>query len=375
MIWGGDLYEAPRDKVNDFVRANFKGYISDVDGDCDVAVKQYGSSSETYDAGYTFPITKEMLNATKRIEHDYIQIQINNSADKTTLEMFDVLSKFKDENIKITTILSYGQMELKEEIIEKGNKIFEDKFEYLDEYLKPADYVQKLAQNDILILNQNRQQGLGNCFSNLALGSKVFIKSEITTYNHFNSKCVKVFDTNEIKNMSFKEFTSYNSETRRNNMQKSLMFFDDGYLKGLWEGVFVGRINTIEYWKNRASKFGRHSVYNMGHSVDELNKVNEKQCDIYLEVLSQYLTGKEENALDFGCGPGRFEPILSKLVKNKVYALDPIEELLNIAPKIDNVEYIKFENESFKLPDKSIDLIFVSLVLGGITDEKLLKKI
>ncbi len=240
MIWGGDLYNAPRDKKNDFVRANFKGYISDTDGDCEVAMKTYGSNPEIYNAGYTFPITKEMLDKAKRVEHDYIQIQINNSTDKTTLEMLDILSKFKDENIKITTILSYGQTEFKDEIIQKGKEIFGDKFTYLDEYLEPVQYAQKLAQNDILILNQNRQQGIGNCFSNLALGAKVFIKSEITTYNHFNSKDIKVFCTNEIKEMNFEEFVFYADETRQNNMQKSLMFFDDEYLKKLWEEVFNG---------------------------------------------------------------------------------------------------------------------------------------
>lgn len=374
VIWGGDLYGAQRDKKNDFVRTNFKGYISDTDGDCEVAMKTYNSHPETYKAGYTFPITKEMLDEAKRIEHDYIQIQINNSADKTTLDMLDILSKFKDKNIKITTILSYGQTQFKDEIIQKGKEIFGVKFEYLDKYLTPSEYAQKLAQNDILILNQNRQQGLGNCFSSLVLGSKAFIKSDITTYNHFNSRDIKVFDTYEINHMGFDELIAYDNEIKKNNMQKSLIFFDDEYLKRLWNEVFIEKINTIEYWKDRASKFGKHSVYNMGHPEEELDEVDKKQEAIYLNVLSKYLTGNEQNAIDFGCGPGRFEPMLSKLVKNKVYGLDPTKKLLDIAPKISNVEYIRLENENFKLPDKSIDLIFVSLVLGGITDEKILKK-
>lgn len=238
MIWGGDLYEAIRDKKNDFVRANFKGYISDTDGDCEVAMQKYNSHTKTYNAGYTFPITKEMLDKTKRAGHDYVQIQINNSCDSSTLEILDVLSKYRNKNIKITTILSYGKMEYKDEIIKKGQEIFGEKFEYLDKYLTPSEYAQYLAQNDILILNQNRQQGIGNCFSNLALGSKVFIKSEITTYNHFNSKGIKIFDTNEIRNMTFEDFILYKGKTKQTNIQKSFIFFDDEYLKELWEKVF-----------------------------------------------------------------------------------------------------------------------------------------
>ena len=69
-----------RDKKNDFIRANFKGYISDTDGDCEVAMKTYGSNPEIYNAGYTFPITKEMLDilssmkgkTLKSIEGEYL---------------------------------------------------------------------------------------------------------------------------------------------------------------------------------------------------------------------------------------------------------------------------------------------------------------
>lgn len=238
MIWGADLYNAKRDKRNDFVRANFKGYISDTDGDCLVAAEKYNSHPLIYNAGYTFPITIEMINACKKIKHKYTKIQINNSADESTLEMLDVLSKFKDENIRIFTILSYGKMEFVEPIISKGKTIFGSKFEYVNEFMLPEKYAQRIAQNDILILNQNRQQGLGNCFANLVLGTKVFIRSEVTTFKHFNSKGIKIFDTNDIKEMSFKQLKEYPKKIQTINSDKAKVFFDDTYLKQLWTKVF-----------------------------------------------------------------------------------------------------------------------------------------
>ena len=39
------------------------------------------------------------------IKHDGLRIQINNSCDESTLEMLEILSKFKDENITITYII------------------------------------------------------------------------------------------------------------------------------------------------------------------------------------------------------------------------------------------------------------------------------
>ena len=238
VIWGGDLYNAPRDEKNDFVRKNLKGYISDTDGDCQIAMKKYQSFPEIIEGGYTFPITAKMLSKTKHITKDFIQIQINNSSDDTTIEMLEILSRFKNENIRVTTILSYGKTEFKKQIIQKGKKLFGSKFTYIENYMEPQEYSQHLAQNDILILNQNRQQGLGNSFASLALGAKLFIKSEITTYQHFNSRNIKVFDTNKIKDFTFEEFCSYEDEIKDNNIKKTKIFFENDYLKSLWINVF-----------------------------------------------------------------------------------------------------------------------------------------
>ena len=74
-------------------------------------------------------------------------------------------------------------------------------------------------------------------------------------------------------------------------------------------------------------------------------------------------------ALDFGWGVGRFEPMLARLA-HKVYAIDPIATLIELAPKLENVEYLLLdENEKIALPNDSANLIFVSLALGGIVSQ------
>lgn len=65
--------------------------------------------------------------------------------------------------------------------------------------------------------------------------------------------------------------------------------------------------------------------------------------------------------------------MLSKMA-HKVYATDPISALIELAPKIGNVEYLLLgENEKIDLADNSVDLVFVSLALGGIVDKEQLK--
>lgn len=158
------------------------------------------------------------------------------------------------------------------------------------------------------------------------------------------------------------------------------MIYESGYDK---EGFKVTRLfglkiksrtktSSLEYWQERAKKNGRYSVYNMGHNSDELERVDNEQIKIYRDVLKEELNGLERTALDYGCGCGRFEKMLSEMVSDKVYAADPIQELINLAPRIGKVEY-KLLKKGEGLSDlNNIDIIFCSQVLDGITDDDVL---
>lgn len=234
VMWGNDLYNAKRDEQHDFVRKNFKGYINDAD--MDYAIEKYGMKGNFYKAFYNFPITKTMLDSVEENIKSYLQIQINNSCDKSTLEIIDRLNKYKNEKIKILTILSYGDLKYKDEIIKKGTESFGNKFEYIEEMMSPENYAQHLSQNDILILNQSRQQGFGNTLASLYLGKKVFIKKEISVNRYLNNNGIKIFNTNDIINMSFEDFIKF--EEKENNINNVQKFFDEKYLASLWKNVF-----------------------------------------------------------------------------------------------------------------------------------------
>ena len=49
-----------------------------------------------------------------------------------------------------------------------------------------------------------------------------------------------MFDTLDIKNMSFEELTEYGDTLKENNMKNVRFFFDYEYLKEKWEKVFMG---------------------------------------------------------------------------------------------------------------------------------------
>ncbi|NEO41400.1 MAG: class I SAM-dependent methyltransferase [Moorea sp. SIOASIH] len=123
---------------------------------------------------------------------------------------------------------------------------------------------------------------------------------------------------------------------------------------------------AMEYWKKRANKYGKRSVLNIGHSNAEFEAVTEKQKREILPYLRQSLKGDEKLILDFGCGPGRFTIDLASTIGGKAIGVDPIEALLEIAPKDKTVEYKLMEEGQIPLPDNSVDVVWVCLVLGGI---------
>lgn len=235
IIWGGDFYNYPEDEKNIYVRQNFAQYISNQEKE-EISAK-FKKDIIPYKLRYNFPVNKEILDTCIQKKHDDIVIQINNSADDSTLEVLALLRKFADENIRIRTILSYGKLAYKDIIIQKGKEYFGDKFEYLDKILSPKYYANYLAENDILILNQNRSQGVGNTIASFYLGSKVFIRKEISTVTWLKKDNFVLYDTNSIKDLTFAEFVK--NEYAEQNKEIAKKYVDENIKKSQWEAILA----------------------------------------------------------------------------------------------------------------------------------------
>lgn len=244
LIFGGDLYDAPSDDVAITVRKNFRGYISvAADGDCDVVKNKYSlEGKEYYRAIYAGPTDRswDVIKKyhTKKLSNNRIRIQVNNSCDGSTIDMLKQLSVYSDKDIEVCTVLSYGNLEYKDSIIKCGKELFGERFLWLEEFVESDAYLAWIQQNDIFVLNQNRQQGVGNAIAALALGKKLYIKSNITTYSHLSSLGIRVFDSNRISEESFEEFISYDDRIKESNINHVKILYDDEYRKKRWESIF-----------------------------------------------------------------------------------------------------------------------------------------
>ncbi|MBS4773016.1 MAG: TDP-N-acetylfucosamine:lipid II N-acetylfucosaminyltransferase [Proteobacteria bacterium] len=239
-IMGGDLYSAPDNEIENFVRQNVAGIITTFDKN---EYYQRFGNKKTYDIVYNNPIVRYIRKPVKHKSGKPYRIMINNSTDETTLEMLDFLAKYKDENIIVTTNLSYktyGQTDVKNRILKKGREIFGTKFDPVLKWKQPRQYIRFLSSVDVYISNQNRQQGVGNISALMLLGKKIFVKSSTTTYSGFTQMGIKVFDTATIKRLPFEEFIQESKADVERNIQILNKRFSYTYQMNLWENVFHG---------------------------------------------------------------------------------------------------------------------------------------
>lgn len=113
-------------------------------------------------------------------------IMLGNSASYTNnhLEAFDLLKEIDIGDRKIICPLSYGVEEYAIEIEKVGNKVFSSNFEPLINFLPLKAYQQVLQGCGIMIMNQYRQQAVGNVVNAMYMGAKVFLSNKNTLYHY-----------------------------------------------------------------------------------------------------------------------------------------------------------------------------------------------
>lgn len=147
------------------------------------------------------------------------------------------------------------------------------------------------------------------------------------------------------------------------------------WLRDLLLRVFGGRAKAdLDYWHQRVARFGRRSVLNLRHTEEELAEVTRRQIEFVFPILRRHLRGDERVVLDYGCGSGRFTAPLAELIGGQAIGVDPIQELLDLAPASPSVTYRVLGPDSrIPVDDRSVDVVWSCLVLGAITDEAALR--
>ena len=237
-IFGGDLYNCSNNYKANYVKSNVKAIITVFDEQ--EYNKQFGEKL-CFKIIYPDNCLSNIEMKKKKIKGECINILANHCADPSTIDILNNLYKFKDENIKITTIVSYGTVNKKnrkKDIIKLGYKLFKDKFNPITKWLSIEDYSKLMEQQDIIILGMQRQQGIGNLRLCTVSGAKAFLNAKNPIYSSLKEIGLSIYNANIIPDMSFDSFINYDDNRRLINRNIFIERAKPEYIQGLWNKVF-----------------------------------------------------------------------------------------------------------------------------------------
>ena len=249
IIWGGELYsfETPKvsltSKIYEFMKAvcikNFAGVIAYATGDFDRAKEWYGAQGTFYKSlYYPYLAVENYLQHIKVSTQEENIIMVGNSATKTNehLEIFERLSMIKGiENYQIIVPLSYGDMDYAQEVIKKGELCFGSKFNPLTDFMSSDAYYNLLCRVKIVIMGHKRQQATGNILALVKFGKKVFIRTNISTWDFYAENGIKMFKYEEMEE---ELLTPMLQKDKNENLQSIQKRFTYKRVIQEWHGIY-----------------------------------------------------------------------------------------------------------------------------------------
>jgi len=168
-------------------------------------------------------------------------IILGNSATKTNrhLDALEILSKYKDADIKIHIPLSYGDAQYAEMVKTKARSIFGEKVVFLETFMPPDEYWRYLTQMDIAIFNNNRQQALGNLAYMLATGAKIYLNDDSALWEIFTGLNFTVHSINNLREVDYEEFVDLDQNELDANSQNARKIYSEEHSVMCWNKVFA----------------------------------------------------------------------------------------------------------------------------------------
>lgn len=253
-IWGGDVYfykyktNSLKDNILELLRKiviyRIPVITSYIKEDFNNVVNVYKSNATYIKAKYPSPIEEDKILELATIKNDVdctLNILVGNSADPSNehIKVFNMLKKFKNEDIKVIPVLSYGgSKEYIEQISTLGKTIFGNKFKPILKYMDMDEYLNFLNTIDISVFNHKIQQGLGNVYVLLALKKKVYLDSDISSFKYYDELGINIYDTKKIEDLSFENFQSNNEKVVLENYKLILNDISEKTIYKEWEIVF-----------------------------------------------------------------------------------------------------------------------------------------
>lgn len=262
IVWGGDIYrhnlppKSLQDRLAEKLRVRLApkfGYITTLtDKDYPLAKEWYKVTGKWLKASYPVPLqhpgTMEKLHALglqkHKTENDTVNLVLGNSATETNchFEALEKLRKYAGRKINLYLPLNYGFKGYEayaDKVIQAAQEIFGEKNVFpVRDRMTGDEYVDFLSRMDVAVLNNNRQQAMGNIAILNACGAKVYIRQDTTMWQGYLEKGYQLESVSQIDEEDYASFIHYDEETKNANMQCIAKNVDIRNLKDKWETVF-----------------------------------------------------------------------------------------------------------------------------------------
>lgn len=159
-----------------------------------------------------------------------LKILLGNSGDPTNNHM-DAIKYFKSSRLSNSQIycpLSYGDKKYIEYLETWMNRQLGKRFFSLNSFMARDEYIKFLSAIDIVVMNHNRQQAVGNTISALVLGKPVFMKKNSVTYSMLKRMNVRhVYDIKKLHHANIDEIILQAYRDRKEIIKNLSRFFSE----------------------------------------------------------------------------------------------------------------------------------------------------
>ena len=243
VIWGKDLYFYRTLEKKQFYHRIFEFFrkiairrigqvITFNNGDYQLARQWYGCEAKQF-RSFMYP---------SNLFHDYpsadghsgkLTIFLGNSADSSNnhLEAFDILAEHVDSEFELLVPLSYGNIKYTKIVLEKGRQLFGSRFTPLTDFIPFEQYLDLLNRVDIAIFAHRRQQAMGNITTLLGMKKKVYIRSDISTWDLLQELGITVFDLSKF------DLDKIHQEVAEKNRELVKQVFSEKNLLKQWQEI------------------------------------------------------------------------------------------------------------------------------------------
>jgi hypothetical protein len=158
---------------------------------------------------------------------DTLNIMIGHSGfpDDYHLYISKLFEKFKDENIRVFFVFSYGDQAYMDGVKRKIIPIWEKKAIFVEEFMDLKKYCIFLNSMDIAVFNNKGSYALGNISRLLFLGKTIILNKDGVINKAFEYEDIPHFCVNDIKSLTYeklKKALDYNLEGKSDLIPKRM---------------------------------------------------------------------------------------------------------------------------------------------------------